>query len=161
MVHSYATLATHTPDSCKIIISPPSSSSWTSCSYGPTTPAPTSPALGSKLPRMSSVEAGTVNTGHFAFPKRGCPTIWEGVLTPKKGMVDDGGGGLRRRLPKRLRIELMAIDDSESGPEPGQCKPAEISHGHVQDVNFQKHTLGPPIDHTNCVRQTKSSFDGF
>ena len=104
----------------KINISPPSSS-WTSSSYGPTTPTPASPALGPKLPRMSCVEAAaaTVNTGNFACPKRGCPTIWEGVLTPKKGMVDDGGGGLRRRLPKRLRIELMAIDDSESEPEPG------------------------------------------
>ena len=72
---------------------------------------------------MSCVEAAaTVNTGDFAFPKRGCPTIWEGVLTPKKGMVDDGGGGLRRRLPKRLRIELMAIDDSESELEPGNVQ---------------------------------------
>ena len=105
---------------CGINISSPSSS-WTSSSYGPTTPTPASPALGPKLPRMSCVEAAaaTVNTGNFACPKRGCPTIWEGVLTPKKGMVDDGGGGLRRRLPKRLRIELMAIDDSESEPEPG------------------------------------------
>ena len=85
----------------------------------PTTPTP---ALSSKLPRMSCVEAVTVNTDHVVFPKRRRPTIWEGVLTPKKGMVDDGGGGLRRRLPKRLRIELMAIDDSESEPEPGNVQ---------------------------------------
>ena len=86
---------------------------------------------------MSGVDAITVDCGDVVFPGfgggSGSRTIWEGVLTPKKGIADDDdgdddddgrrGGGQRRR-PKRLRIELaMAVEyDSESEPEPGNCK---------------------------------------
>ena len=79
------------------------------------------------------VDAITVDCGDVVFPGfgggSGSRTIWEGVLTPKKGIADDdddgrrGGGGQRLR-PKRLRIELaMAVEyDSESEPEPGNYK---------------------------------------
>ena len=63
-----------------------------------------------------SEQVVTVDTGHIVFPSGGNRTVWEGVLTPKKGI----DLGLRRR-PKRLRIELaMTIDDSESEAEPGK-----------------------------------------
>ena len=66
-----------------------------------------------------SEQVVTVDTGHIVFPSGGNRTVWEGVLTPKKGI----DLGLRRR-PKRLRIELaIAIDDdSESEAEPGKDK---------------------------------------
>ena len=90
----------------------------------------------SHVKRMSGVDAITVDCGDVVFPGfgggSGSRTIWEGVLTPKKGIADDDddgrrGGGQRRR-PKRLRIELaMAVEyDSESEPEPGNYKNASI-----------------------------------